>query len=149
MVDDEAKGMKRRYCLIVDNNPEHQELAALVLKEIQIEAGLCEFGADCWDRILAEKPSVLILDLELGNGDCWTLLDRILTTPETKMTPIICLSTDVDLLEKAQAVCSFPAGSRFIQKPYDIHELEGAVVELMSGNRATRERANSSKTPSD
>jgi CheY-like chemotaxis protein len=76
-----------------------------------------------FDQIAALGPSLLVIDLAVGEQAGWDLLERLRTEASTTAIPVIMLSTSPQLLEQAQADPSRFGGQGFLQKPFDLNEL--------------------------
>jgi DNA-binding response OmpR family regulator len=76
-------------------------------------------------------PDLLVLDLVPVYEECLDTLRAVQENELTRQIPVLCLSTDSSLLDEAQEISCFPAGARFLQKPFDIEEMESAVQSLL------------------
>jgi DNA-binding response OmpR family regulator len=120
-----------KQCLIVDNNPDHQELVSLVMEQLSVRACYTEYRPSIMQQIEELAPDLLVLDLVPGQEETLNTLRAVQEHELTRQIPVLCLSTDSSLLNEAQEIFSFPAGAWFLQKPFDIEEMESAVQSLL------------------
>jgi DNA-binding response OmpR family regulator len=92
-------------------------------QEEQYRVTITHFDVTTFDQIAAAGPSLLVIDLAVGEQAGWDLLERLRTEASTTAIPVIMLSTSPQLLEQAQADPSRFGGQRFLQKPFDLNEL--------------------------
>jgi sigma-B regulation protein RsbU (phosphoserine phosphatase) len=95
--------------LLVDNQPLIGENARRMLAPYaDIDYHYCKDPASAFDTALAVKPTVVLLDLVMGDFDGRTLIARFRNTPSTAELPLVVLSAREDATLKAEA---FAAGA--------------------------------------
>ena len=95
--------------LLVDNQPLIGESVRRMLAPYaDIAYHYCSDPTAAFDRILAVKPTVVLLDLVMGGFDGRTLITRLRSTPATAELPLVVLSAREDAGLKAEA---FAAGA--------------------------------------
>lgn len=86
----------------------------------------CEGGYA--DRSIKEKPSVILLDINLPKISGLSVLRRIREDERTKLTPVIMLTTSK---EEQDLVASYTNGANsYIRKPVDFSQFLDAVGQL-------------------
>jgi sigma-B regulation protein RsbU (phosphoserine phosphatase) len=95
--------------LLIDNQPLIGESARRMLAPYaDIAYHYCSHPASAFDTALEVKPTVVLLDLVMGDVDGLTLIKRFRTTPSTAELPLVVLSAREDAKLKAEA---FAAGA--------------------------------------
>lgn len=115
--------------LLVEDNPDDQELALLAFKEANIPSKIvaCKDGEEALDYLFATGsyadrdarilPEVMLLDLKLPKVDGFEVLKRVREDPRTKLLPIVVLTTSS---EQKDLVESYQLGTNsYIRKPVD------------------------------
>lgn len=134
--------MKRNAILLVEDNPDDEELALRAFRKNNIanEVTVARDGAEALDLLLGthdpnEKnttgsiyPTVILLDLKLPKIDGLEVLRRIRANPATAMLPVVILTTSS---EEKDIVESYRLGSNsYVRKPVDFAEFMEAVRKL-------------------
>jgi two-component system response regulator len=115
-----------KVILLVEDNPDDQELALLAFKEANITI-TCSDGEEALDYLFATgmyadrdariMPEVMLLDLKLPKVDGFEVLKRVREDPRTKLLPVVVLTTSS---EQKDLVESYQLGTNsYIRKPVD------------------------------
>lgn len=118
-----------KVILLVEDNPDDQELALLAFKEANITSKIitCSDGEEALDYLFATgmyadrdvriMPEVMLLDLKLPKVDGFEVLKRVREDPRTKLLPVVVLTTSS---EQKDIVESYQLGTNsYIRKPVD------------------------------
>lgn len=118
-----------KVILLVEDNPDDQELALLAFKEANITSKIitCSDGEEALDYLFATgmyadrdariMPEVMLLDLKLPKVDGFEVLKRVREDPRTKLLPVVVLTTSS---EQKDLVESYQLGTNsYIRKPVD------------------------------
>jgi len=118
-----------KVILLVEDNPDDQELALLAFKEANITNKIisCGDGEEALDYLFATgayadrdariMPEVMLLDLKLPKVDGFEVLKRVREDPRTKLLPVVVLTTSS---EQKDLVESYQLGTNsYIRKPVD------------------------------
>lgn len=131
---------KNHTILLVEDNPNDEELTRLAFKECKFanELVVARDGQDALDYLFAtgkysdrdfcDQPQMILLDLKLPKVDGLEVLRRIRADERTKLLPVVILTSskqEQDLV----AGYSFGANS-YIQKPVDFNQFTEAVRQL-------------------
>jgi CheY-like chemotaxis protein len=126
--------------LLVEDNPDDEALAIRALKRHHIgneivvardgvEALDYLFGTGKYaDRDIANKPSVVLLDLKLPRIDGLEVLRRVRSDPRTQFLPVVVLTTsseEGDILDSYSLGCN-----SYIRKPVDFLQFSEAIRQL-------------------
>ena len=111
--------------LLIDDSPDVQRLLKMRLRTEGITVIGASTGAKGIEMALAEKPSVILLDIDMPGMDGFEVLRTLKNTDSTLNIPVIMLSG----LHSAQdKVTAFDLGAvDFITKPFDVTELRVRV----------------------
>ena len=131
---------KIQYILLVEDNPDDEELTRLAFHECRVanELVVARDGQEALDylfadgkysgRDISETPQVILLDLKLPKVSGLEVLQRIRADERTKLQPVVVLTSskeDSDLIE------SYSLGANsYIQKPVDFAQFVDAVRQL-------------------
>ncbi len=118
-----------KVILLVEDNPDDQELALLAFKEANIPSKIiaCNDGEEALDYLFATGPyadrdarilpEVMLLDLKLPKVDGFEVLKRVREDSRTKLLPVVVLTTSS---EQKDLVESYQLGTNsYIRKPVD------------------------------
>jgi len=118
-----------KVILLVEDNPDDQELALLAFKEANITSKIitCSDGEEALDYLFATgmyadrdvriMPEVMLLDLKLPKVDGFEVLKRVREDPRTKLLPVVVLTTSS---EQKDLIESYQLGTNsYIRKPVD------------------------------
>lgn len=89
--------------LVVEDDPDGQEVVAVMLRHHRIAADMVFRGEEALE-LLAQNPYTLaIIDLSLPGMDGWTLLNSIQRNPQTANMPCVAITAfhSPDIIQKA------------------------------------------------
>ena len=117
--------------LVVDDDPVIQKLLAVNFEMEGYHVVTASDGEEALDRVAAERPAVVVLDVMMPKVDGIEVLRRIKANPITANTPVLLLSA------KAQAQDiddGMAAGADFyLTKPFEPLDLLDRVAWLLRG----------------
>lgn len=129
-----------RAILLVEDNPDDQELTLRALKKNNIanRIVLAKDGAEALEylfgtgehagRDTAELPEVILLDLKLPKVDGLEVLRALRGDPRTKLLPVVILTSST---EDKDRVSGYSLGANsYVRKPVDFLEFTEAVKQL-------------------
>jgi CheY-like chemotaxis protein len=132
--------MDKKTILLVEDNPDDQDLTLRALKKNKIlnEVIVADDGAEALDYLLGsgedadrEKhklPVVILLDLKLPKIDGLEVLRRIRADERTKLLPVVILTSST---EERDLVESYKLGANsYIRKPVDFDKFSEAVRQM-------------------
>jgi len=127
----EMDQMERRHVFVVNGAPMFLDLMRELLQDERYNVTTTNFVPRTFDQIAALQPSLLVIDLELGRQAGWDLLERLQGEAITNGIPVVVVSTDPRLLERAEAQRARYGGQRWVAKPFDIDDLVATIQELV------------------
>lgn len=107
----------RKKILIVDNDPDLQELLHLILSEGNYETRSLFSGEQAIETIHQFEPHLVLLDVMVGDMDGRSICRAIKETPGMEHLPVILVSGIQDL---SVALGQQGAPDDVISKPFDI-----------------------------
>jgi two-component system response regulator len=132
--------MSEYQVLLVEDNPDDEELALRVMRQHQVadevlvahdgvEALEVLFGTESRPGLVArELPRVVLLDLKLPGLSGLEVLSRIRSDPRTRYLPVVVLTSSS---EESDILSSYRLGANsFVQKPVEFQRFAEAVRQL-------------------
>ncbi len=132
--------MKDRYVLLVEDNPDDEELTLMGLKNSGVlnEIVVVRDGKEALQFLLAEgqyedrdpalTPVVILLDLNLPKLSGLEVLERLRANPLTKCVPVVILTSSS---EEEDVVNSYKLGANsFVRKPVEFNRFADAVRQI-------------------
>ena len=132
--------MNKKTILLVEDNPDDEELTLLSLRESNIvnEVVVARDGVEALDYLFAADqnagrevsplPELILLDLKLPRLDGLEVLRRLRANPRTQLVPVVVLTSSS---EEEDIVASYRLGANsYVRKPVEFHRLADAVRQL-------------------
>jgi two-component system response regulator len=132
--------MHNHVILLVEDNPDDEELTLLALKEGNVlnEIVVARDGSEALDylfglgkyaaRDASRHPQLILLDLKLPKLGGLEVLERLRADPRTQLTPVVILTSSS---EEEDIVASYRLGANsYVRKPVEFHRFADAVKQL-------------------
>ncbi|GAA0568011.1 response regulator [Craurococcus roseus] len=117
--------------LLVEDHEELWDFLSRRLKRRGFEVVLAHDGQQGVDMVRAERPDVVLLDMNLPVMDGWTAARTLRADPDTARVPIIALTAHAMAGDKAKAL---EAGcDDYHPKPVDFSRLLSQIEEALLG----------------
>jgi DNA-binding response OmpR family regulator len=84
-----------------------------------------------FEAVEASQPSLLIIDLVLGEDAGWNLLVRLRHAVSTRNIPVLLVSTTATLLHGAQDRNRIFHNDQYLLKPFDIDDLLLTIEDMI------------------
>lgn len=132
--------MNNRHILLVEDNPDDEELTLLALDQSGISYNVVVardgvealdylFGTGRYaDRDINRLPAVVLLDIKMPRIDGLEVLQRLRANDLTKLLPVVILTTSTEEQDRLNGY-SFGCNS-YIRKPVDYVQFMTAVKQL-------------------
>ncbi len=127
----EQSQMGRQHVFVVNGSPDFLNLMRELLQDERYNVTTTNFVPQTFDQVAALQPSVLVVDLEIGVRAGWDLLAAQRDGGLTRGIPVIVVSTDPDLLERAEREQVVGDTRRSVVKPFDLDEILAAIRDLI------------------
>jgi DNA-binding response OmpR family regulator len=132
--------MERKVVLLVEDNPDDEELARLAFEDSAIapEVMVARDGEEALDYLFATgayssrepdmDPQLVLLDLKLPKLDGLSVLRRMRENERTRLVPVVILTSSD---EQRDMVSGYSLGANsYVRKPLDFSEFATAVRQL-------------------
>jgi len=132
--------MEPKIILLVDDNPDDQELTRIAFAKCAIphELVVVRDGAEALDylfgvderggRRLRMPPSLILLDLNMPKVNGHEVMERIRSDEQTKLLPVIILTSSREVRDIAQG---YQLGvNSYIRKPVDFDQFTEVVRQI-------------------
>jgi two-component system, response regulator len=132
--------MKKKMILLVEDNPDDEELALRALKQHSIlndvvvvrdgaEALEFLFGTGAYaGRDATELPELVLLDLKLPKLNGTEVLEQLRSDPRTKRLPVVILTSSS---EEEDIVTSYMQGANsYVRKPIRFADFTRAIEQV-------------------
>jgi CheY-like chemotaxis protein len=121
-----------RRIIVVDDDVDIRESIGEVLSESGYHVALAANGREALDELGRAPACALLLDLMMPVMDGWELMMELRRSPQHAALPVIVVSADVNVREKATTL----AADAWLRKPINIVDLL-AVLERYCSPAAT------------
>jgi len=120
----------QKHILVVDDDPDLVEALAMKLASKNFKVTKAYDGVEAWEKIKAEKPDLMILDVMMPRKNGYQLCDEIKTDPQYKNIVVILLTAVADAV--ATTGYTHHDGKKtladdYVPKPIDLDKLMGMV----------------------
>jgi two-component system, response regulator len=132
--------MKKKMILLVEDNPDDEELALRALKQHSIlnEIVVVRDGAEALEflfgtgayagRDATELPELVLLDLKLPKLNGAEVLEQLRNDPRTKILPVVVLTSSS---EEEDIVTSYMQGANsYVRKPIRFADFTRAIEQV-------------------
>jgi len=122
--------------LIVDDELDHAEICAALLRRRGYNVAVAMTGNDAIELAHALKPDLILLDLFMPAVDGFSTAATLHEHPDTSSVPIVFLSACADAASWTRA--GELGAASFLSKPFHAQELITCVEESLSRKRSAR-----------
>jgi two-component system response regulator len=132
--------MNSKIILLVEDNPDDEELTLLAFKESKIlnEVVVTRDGVEALDYLFAtgkytgrdpaRMPQLILLDLKLPKLDGMEVLKRLRADPRTALIQVVILTSSS---EEDDIIGSYKLGANsYVRKPVEFHHFADAVKQV-------------------
>ncbi|MBA3550085.1 MAG: response regulator [Nannocystis sp.] len=117
-----------KLVVYIEDNPSNFALARKILEwSGKYEVLGAKDGISGLEMVRLRRPDVVLLDLDLPGISGIEVVQAIRRSPEIARTPVLAVTASVMKRERTQAMAA--GCDRFIEKPFDIHDLRRQVDE--------------------
>ena len=123
-----------RYVLFAEDDPAIAELLRLALSDrLDVATEVVANGALVMDALVARRPDLLILDIEMPGLSGLDVFDLVRNDQLWQSVPILFLTA---LPEKASTAKAPTGVHEIIAKPFDVDDLVARAERLMAAGKA-------------
>ncbi|WP_337286373.1 response regulator [Candidatus Methylomirabilis sp.] len=121
--------MTRDAILIVEDHEVSRELAVALLTAAGYTVLEAEDGRGLLDRVKRERPSLILMDLQLPHIDGFTLTRQLKADAETCQIPVLAATAYAQPEQEIKALEAGCVG--YLTKPLDVQTLLKTVARLL------------------
>ena len=121
--------MNMKKILICDDEPHILESVAYVARKEGFTVLSAENGEDALKLARAERPGLVLLDLNMPIKSGYQVCEEIKTDPEMKSTYVIMLTAKGQESDRARGVAA--GADEYITKPFSPRKLRKRLVEIL------------------
>ena len=118
----------RSHVLLIEHDPELRTLNQVLLSSAGYHVTVAPSDADPLPIARNSKPNVIIVDVRPTVPQDEALIDRLQADPETRIIPIVVIST---LEQTAAAATASPGVQHSVVAPYDVETLVTTVATAL------------------
>jgi CheY-like chemotaxis protein len=111
--------------LILDDDPDILQICSIVLKKKGFDVSTLNTSSQVVDQVKTYQPNVILMDNWIPGPGGIEATRMLKLTPETHDIPVIFFSANSNVTQLAREA----QADYFLQKPFDITELE-AIVQI-------------------
>jgi two-component system cell cycle response regulator DivK len=126
--------------LVADDNRVGRELIREVLEDSGQRVLEAENGEDAIEKIISERPDIVLLDIQMPVFDGYEVLRRIRSDPRFGEIPFIALTAYAMKEDRKKALAS--GFSAYITKPIDAASLRARIKQMLCVRNDDRSRFN-------
>ena len=115
--------------LVIEDDPSHLKLAHHVLSAAGFSVHGAEAAAQAIAAIMADKPQLILMDLELPGTDGLALIRKLKADPETADIPVVAVTSYPERFSRTAALAAGCVA--YVVKPIDTRTLPGQLEQLM------------------
>ncbi len=124
---------------VVEDDTNIREIERYALKNSGYEVETFESGAELFQRLKEEIPSLILLDIMLPGESGLDILAKIRGTAETSRIPIIMVTAKTSELDKVKGLDL--GADDYISKPFGVMELVSRVKALLRRSNPVQDEA--------
>lgn len=110
--------MARAHVLVVDDDPDMQEVMALTLEAGDYQVSRASNGLEALEQVEREMPDVILLDMRMPVMDGWTFAEELRKRHGHQVPILVCTAAE-DAQQRAREVDAVGC----LSKPFELDEL--------------------------
>jgi DNA-binding response OmpR family regulator len=114
---------------VIDDDPELLMMVGMILRRAGHETILSSDSVEGSDRLIKEKPDLLILDLMMPHMSGFDVCRKVRATPEIANLPVMILTARIQESDREDAFAS--GATDYMTKPITARQLTTRVGELL------------------
>jgi CheY-like chemotaxis protein len=121
--------VRAQRLLLVEDNAMNRDMLSRRLARAGFETVIAVDGAQALEQLEAERPALVLLDMNLPVLDGWTVCERIRAHEELARTPIIALTAHAMAEDRKRALAA--GCDDYATKPVDFPALVSKIEGLL------------------
>jgi twitching motility two-component system response regulator PilH len=111
--------------LVVDDSPVDSKHLQRILLDAGCAVSVAVSGLDALEKVKTDKPSLILMDINMPDLDGFATARKLGQTPETKVIPIVFVTSKDQKVDRVFAQMLGAKG--YVTKPYTVE----AILELL------------------
>ena len=137
----ELRQLDRQHIVVVNRDPAFLDLVRLLLQQERYNVTTTNFVPRTFHQIVALRPALLIIDLQVAQFSGWDLLERLHADALINTVPVIITATDPQLLDHAHRHRQLYGGQDYLALPFVLNTLLDTIHAIIGGADAGRDEA--------
>ena len=121
----------RPHVFAINSSPEFLNIVRELFQEEGYNVTTTNFAPTSFTQIEALQPDALIIDIAIGQQAGWELLEQLGADADTAGIPVLVVSTNPRLLERAEEQAARHGRHRFLAKPLDLGAMLRAIQDMI------------------
>jgi CheY-like chemotaxis protein len=121
----------RTHIVVVNSSVAFLTLMREILQEAGYVVTTTNFVLHTFAQINGLQPDLLIVDVAVGQTAGWELLEALHADAAAAQLPVLVVSTDPNLLARAEAHAERYGHHQYLEKPFQIDQLLRAVEDMI------------------
>jgi len=130
-VGEDRSQERRKHFFAINGSPDFLNIIRDLFQVEEYNVTTTNFVPNSFDQIVALEPDALIVDIAVGQRAGWDLLQRLHVEAATTGIPVLVVSTDPTLLERAQEQAERYGNHRCLVKPFGLDEILAQIREMI------------------
>ena len=128
---DDRSQERRKHVFAINGSPDFLDVVRDLFQEEGYNVTTTNFAPTSFEQIETAHPDALIVDVVVGQQVGWELLERLSRDADTRGIPVLVVSTDPRLLQRAQAQADRYGTHRYMDKPLNLDNLLTNIEEMI------------------
>ena len=116
--------------LLVEDNAMNRDMLSRRLQRAGFDTLLAQDGAQALEQIAAQRPGLVLLDMNLPIVDGWSVCRRVRANPQLRDIPIIALTAHAMAEDRDRALAA--GCDDYATKPVDFPALLDKIRDLLA-----------------
>lgn len=116
--------------LLVEDNAMNRDMLSRRLRRAGFDTLLAQDGAQALEQIAAQRPGLVLLDMNLPIVDGWSVCRRVRANPQLRDIPIIALTAHAMAEDRDRALAA--GCDDYATKPIDFPALLDKIRDLLA-----------------
>jgi twitching motility two-component system response regulator PilH len=121
----------RKHIFAINGSPDFLNVIRDLFQDKDYNVTTTNFVPSSFEQIAALDPDALIVDIVVGQRAGWELLERLNEEAATTGIPVLIVSTDPRLLERAKDQAARYGNHRYLIKPFGVDEILEQIREMI------------------
>jgi CheY-like chemotaxis protein len=112
--------------LIIEDNEQNRYLAAFLLRQHGLEILFAHTGSEGVVMARAERPNLILMDIQMPEMDGYEAARQIFAQPETRAIPVVAVTSYAMVGDREKAMSM--GFTDYIEKPFDPETFAGRIL---------------------